>query len=55
MTTTNKDIIEQAYASFGTGDIPAEILLEYFKAGLRRNQADMHVGAGGLRRRLRKI
>ena len=25
MTTTNKDIIEQAYASFAAGDVPAAL------------------------------
>jgi hypothetical protein len=31
-----------------SGDIAAEIVLEDFKAGLLRHQADMHVGTGRL-------
>ena len=38
-----------------TGDVAAEIVLEDFKAGLLRDETDMHVGTGRLRRRLRQI
>src|ERR1700676_184448 len=39
----------------GTGDIAAEIIPEDFKAGLARNQADMHIGTRGLRRGFGKV